>query len=257
MKTENMHFTKLLNGLTKFLVVFLSVLFTLFFCWLASWGMYLGYIGVILMIGGLCGWVYFRLRYWIISMILIVMVSLLLIPQSVSIYNQKTELYMDKIGSGDHLSWLEMVSIYGLNVVMSVLAYPVYPEVAVESWYMMFQCDQQVRIFEDDFFLNSKKVKAAFANNDSHVVWSASCYHFGDPESRYALALNPCELKKEITANGVEYSASVKVEYPERTKATLLKYPIEIQVEEGLFNYLQSRGWLHTYTAVWKCNDSH
>jgi hypothetical protein len=44
---------------------------------------------------------------------------------------------MNKIEAGQGLNFIEKTSIYGLNFFMSVFAFPIYPEVAKESFYLL------------------------------------------------------------------------------------------------------------------------
>lgn len=80
------------------------------------------------------------------------------------------------------------------------------------------------------------------------IKWPISDYSFGNDESRYALALNPCTLTID---NNNKYTLKVRIEYPESSEIILLEKPFKIIVEEGLFHYLQKNGWLHPYDAIW------
>ena len=116
----------------------------------------------------------------------------------------------------------------------------------------MFKTDDGTRVFEDDFFMESQKVRDAIKNKTSRVSWSGSEYILGNKESRYALALNPCNLVIKEFEGFSEITVEVQVAYPEKSRAVLLKVPFEIAVEEGLFHYLQEEKWLHPYKAIWK-----
>jgi hypothetical protein len=158
---------------------------------------------------------------------------------------------MARIESGQELTFKEKASIYGLNFFMSVIAFPIYPEVAKESFYLMFKTEDGIRVFEDDFFMGSERIRLALKNKKSKVTWSGSEYLLGNKESRYALALNPCSLKVKEFEDFSEISVEVPIRYPEKYRAVLLKVPFEIAIEEGLFHYLQEEKWLHPYKAIW------
>lgn len=158
---------------------------------------------------------------------------------------------MSEIDSGKDLNFKEKTSIYGLNLFMCIFAYPLYPEVSKESFYLMFKTEKEQRVFEDDFFMNSQRIKNGFKNKIARVAWYQSEYVFGHSESRYGLALNPCILKMKEFDTYTQYSVEVNVSYPVKSRTVLLKSPVEIVVEEGLFNYLQKVKWLHPYTAIW------
>ena len=73
---------------------------------------------------------------------------------------------MAKIDSGKDLSFKEKASIYGLNFFMCVIAFPIYPEVAKESFYLMFKTEDGTRVFEDDFFMESQKIRGAIKTQE-------------------------------------------------------------------------------------------
>lgn len=239
----------------KIRTIFLALIsiFSFFlFSWLATWGTYLGYLGLVILVFGL---VFGRLKgvnYLYASLFFLFIFTIVLFPQSLNRYNQKTDEYMGKIESGQELNFKEKASIYGLNFFMSVVAYPIYPEVAKESFYLMFKTEDGTREFEDDFFMGSQKIRDAITQKKSNVAWSGSEYVLGNKESRYALALNPCNLDIKKFEDYSEISVEVQVAYPEKSRAVLLKVPFEIAVEEGLFHYLQKENWFHPYKAIWK-----
>jgi hypothetical protein len=234
------------------LIVFsIFILFTIY-SWLCSWNIALGYIGLAIIIIGAVLWRKKTINYLFSSWVILFLLTLFLFIPSLKCYNEKTIDYMHRIDKGENLTFKEKVSIYGLNIFMSIAAYPIYPEVSKESFYLLFKSDTGERTFESDFFMKSQEIKKGFNNKTKEVKWSSSKYNMGNPESRYALALNPCYLSYTETNTYKEYTVSVKVEYPKKTSAVLLKQPIKIVVEEGLFNYLQKEKWLHPYTAIWK-----
>ncbi len=100
--------------------------------------------------------------------------------------------------------------------------------------------------------MHSQKIKNGFKKKHTKVVWSGSEYYFGHPESRYALALNPCKLKLEDFGTYQEFLVEVRVEYPPKSPAILLRHPFKLIVEERLFNYLQKEEWLYLCNAIWK-----
>jgi len=232
--------------------VLISFFSILFFSWLATWGTYLGYLGLVILFFGVIFWNTKGVTYLYVSLFSLFIFTGVLFPQSLNRYNQKTDEYMNKIESGQELNFIEKTSIYGLNFFMSVFAFPIYPEVAKESFYLMFKTEDGTNVFEDDFFMGSQKIRDAITQKKSKVAWSGSEYILGNKESRYALALNPCSLKVKKFEDFSEVSVEVPIRYPEKYRAVLLKVPFEIAVEEGLFHYLQEEKWLHPYTAIWK-----
>jgi hypothetical protein len=224
----------------------------LLFSWLATWETYLGYLGLVILFFGIIFWRLKGVNYLYASLVSLFIFTIALFPQSLNIYTTNSADYMARIESGQELTFKEKASIYGLNFFMSVIAFPIYPEVAKESFYLMFKTEDGIRVFEDDFFMGSERIRLALKNKKSKVTWSGSEYLLGNKESRYALALNPCSLKVKEFEDFNEVSVEVPVTYPKKSRAVLLKVPFEIAVEEGLFHYLQSEKWLHAYNATWK-----
>lgn len=166
----------------------------------------------------------------------------------------------------------DRLGIYGLNIVMGVVGYPLYPEAARETLLMMFDPGPLARrVFYSDFGLGSYKVKASLrdfaaglrpgdtASVRSHgpvrIIWDKSTYRLTDPEARYALALNQTLLTARAERRGerwrIEVRHEMEVRYPESVYVTLVARP-QLRVEEGLFWVLQNYGWLHPYTAEYR-----
>ena len=247
-----MDYQSVLRKLRKIFFVLISIGSLVFFGWLAAWGTYLGNLGLVILFFGIIFWRLKGIKFLYASLFSLFIFTGVLFPQSLNRYNQKTDEYMNKIEAGQELNFIEKTSIYGLNFFMSVFAFPIYPEVAKESFYLMFKTEDGTRVFEDDFFMGSQKIRDAITQKKSKVAWSGSEYILGNKESRYALALNPCSLKVKKFEDFSEVSVEVPIRYPEKYRAVLLKVPFEIAVEEGLFHYLQEEKWLHPYTAIWK-----
>jgi len=234
------------------ILLLVNFVLILIFLWITTWGILLGYLGLIIILTGVILWMRKRVRLMYFSWGLLFLTILFLFNPSLTKYYSKTNAYIEKIDNGKGLNTTEKISIYGLNIFMCLAAYPLYPEVAKESLYLMFKSEKKIREFESGFFMNSPKIKRAFQNNQTRVDWSASNYVMGHQESRYSLALNPCELTRVESARFTEFSVAVYVNYSNKTEAVLMRTPFKISVEEGLFYYLQEEKWLHPYTAVWK-----
>ncbi len=163
---------------------------------------------------------------------------------------------MARIRSGGELSVREKSNVYLLNVFMSLCALPLYPEIGMESLLMIVPAKNGERHFESDFFLGSKLVQTKFkhlkSGQSDWVKWSAQTYLMGHQEARYSLALNPCRITLIQDGNTRIYEARVPVTYPDESLVTLIGWPLRIQIEEGLFGYLQRVGWLHPYEAIWR-----
>lgn len=163
----------------------------------------------------------------------------------------------------------DKLGIYGLNLAMGAVAWPLYPEVSRETLWMVRPAPDGLRTLPSDFALGSERVRGMLETFrarmpieadapdkkwEGRVAWPLGEYALGHREARYALALNPSRVslwslrgERHRTIHG---EVSVRVEYPASCRVRLLAHP-ELAVEEGLFWVLQQEGWLHPYTATW------
>jgi hypothetical protein len=158
-----------------------------------------------------------------------------------------------------NFSWINKAEIYGLGVLMSALAYPIYPEVAREHMMLYMPFDDAPKIIWDDFFLSSIVVqnaikKAIKTNHPYRLAWSASAYQLSlnaekYREARTALALNGGYVRVE----GNDVIVKIKIAYPKKSYAPLISIPGigVIGVEEGLFWVLQQEKWYYTGFVKW------
>ena len=158
--------------------------------------------------------------------------------------------YTSKIKRGEELNIIETWNIYGLHLAMIGTAYPFYPEVAKEAFYMHIPNKSDTIIFNSDFFLKSDKFQDAIKRSNKGIVrWRYADYRIGGKETRYALALAPTKYEK--TSKG--YETSILIGYNPNCHAKFIdtKY-VKLEVSESMFYYLEKRGLLHKYTAVWR-----
>ena len=153
-----------------------------------------------------------------------------------------------------NFSWINKAEIYVLGIVMSAIAYPIYPEVAREHMMMYTPFDAAPKIIEADFFLGSPVVedairKARKLDRPYRLAWPSKTYKLSlDPiaykEARIALALNGGYIRVE----GDRVIASIKIAYPRKSFAPLIHISGigTIGVEEGLYWILQQAGWLYS-----------
>jgi len=248
-----------MNKLGKVFSVLFFLMAFIFLAWLITWGILFGYIGIVLLfVFGILGrWINLDFKRIILFSFIIFLVGMAMLPLSIKQYNARSKDYFQRIQEKKSLSFSEKISIYGLNIFFCTGGSLIYPEVAKESMLMMFKDSDGVREFESDFFLKSQKIQSALKNPfntpKKKVTWNPKYYKLY-PESRYALALNPCEVYPPLkNGHSTEYKISVKVSYPYSSEIYLIKNEfVQLQVQEGLFHYLQQEGWLHPYKAIWK-----
>ena len=146
----------------------------------------------------------------------------------------------------ENFSTYNLVEIYVLGIVMSVLGYPLYPEVAIEHL-SLYGHEKGSR--KSDFFMDSQVVREAIENYEGPVklTWSNSVYMVGHPEARVALALNGATLFKD----GQKIPIEVPIKYPRNAIAPLLP---GIKIQEGLFWVLQEKGCYQPGVMMWTHN---
>lgn len=99
----------------------------------------------------------------------------------------------------DNFSWINKVEIYSLGILMSVIAYPIYPEVAREQLMMYRPFSKEPEVIEDDFFLKSKVVQSAIEKSRElkktyRLAWPVSAYPLSMDWDKYQearIALKP------------------------------------------------------------------
>ena len=153
---------------------------------------------------------------------------------------------------------INKVEIYLLGLVMSGIAYPLYPEVSREHLALYWPSAETEQI-NDDFFMRSVVVqdaiiKALSTGKEYRLQWPVTSYTLtldSDSywESRVALAFNGGWLRVE----GDEVIARIPIAYPKRALAPLITIPMlgTLAVQEGLFWVLQEEDWYHTKEIEW------
>jgi len=158
-------------------------------------------------------------------------------------YNNRMKHYSELLSQTDPIekfSLFDKAGIYGLNIIMGVVAYPFYPEVSIETLSLMFSNESGERSFSSSFLMKSRKIKNEVeraviklekSNKQSisekvKITWRAGEYVMGSKEARVALALNPCELTISVKKGKDKIKISVEgktnIAYPKRSRIILL-----------------------------------
>ena len=158
-----------------------------------------------------------------------------------------------------NFSWVNKAEIYTFGLMMGVIGYPIYPEVAREHLMMYTPFSNKPKVIESDFFRGSPVVEEAIQKakrfgKPYRLAWPASVYKLSfNPEAykeaRIALALNGGYVRIEDNKAIV----SINIKYPRESFAPLIHISGlgTIGVEEGLFWVLQREGWLHSGYVEW------
>lgn len=206
-------------------------------------------------------------------------VSFLLLPAALALSPmmvREVDARIDELRARDRAnpvaySVRDKAGIYGLNIVMAAVAAPVYPEASFETFLMVFPPPAgRLRVFSSRFGLGSRRLRQKLAEyvrefeadtvcvrefGPAFIEWDRDEYRFGNPEARYALALNQTYLRVRFERQGSGWRAEVRhlvgIGYPRDAYVPLITRP-KLSMEEGLFWVLQQSGWLHKYNAEWR-----
>ena len=169
-----------------------------------------------------------------------------------------------KLYKGQELSLYECCSIYATHLTMCFVGYPIAPEAARECLKLHFT-DRDTVYFNWHNFSGSKKLEEAHRQlidkpdgSSVRISWNGNKdYSPFSGEHRLAIAANPCTLTKvrylefECFPDEYWYTITTSTEYPKYSRTEFNFKKFKIVINEGLFRYLQDKGWLHKYTAVY------
>ncbi|MGB4775369.1 MAG: hypothetical protein WBP45_09370 [Daejeonella sp.] len=148
------------------------------------------------------------------------MIYILLIPLSIWQYNQKSALLQQKIDIGKPLTVIEKSGIYGLNILIGLGSYIVFPEVAKETLFLMFPDKDKTKVFHNAAFLKSEHIQDQIKKKKKgKVVWNMS--RISHKELRYALAYNPCIIETIHLKDYKEVILMVPISYPKKSSTVI------------------------------------
>jgi hypothetical protein len=208
-------------------------------------------IGVILVLPFIYGVVKListgKIKIFSFSILAGFLLYILFLPITLTQLKNTQRDYITRVRQGKELNVIEKGNIWGLNLMSAVIAYPFYTEVAKETGLMIFD-GPKTRYFESDFFLESKVIQQLIKSGikSGKLRWPSKDY-YSATEARVSLALNGGYYK---IVDG-RFIIDVDINYPSKSEIRIGTPYLQITVEEGLFNYLEKRGWLHTYNARW------
>ena len=171
---------------------------------------------------------------------------------------------VEKLSKGQELSLYECCSIYATHLTMCFVGYPIAPEAARECLKLHFT-DRDTIYFNWHNFSGSKKLEEAHRQlidkpdgSSVRISWNGNKdYSPFSCEHRLAIAANPCTLTKvrnlefECFPDEYWYTITTSTEYPKYSRTEFNFRKFKIVINEGLFRYLQDKGWLHKYKAVY------
>lgn len=169
---------------------------------------------------------------------------------------------MAKIQAGEELNLYECCSIYTMHMALWMFGWPLSPEAAWECFLLNFpyEDDDVVRFRASKGFMKSPKLQDAVeylsdkpAGASVHVTWKASeDYALRSPGHRAAIAVNACDvIKGEVDKATGSYEIIIRcaMVYPEYSRTEFNLGAFSVWIHEGLFRYLEERGWISRYIA--------
>jgi len=165
---------------------------------------------------------------------------------------------MEKLEQGDELNLYEKCSIYTMHIALWTLGWPLSPQAARECFMLHFPQKDTVSI---NMHLSCPRIEYAMASLKERPVGSSvtvswngpDAYSLASQEHKAAIAVNPCRIVKEWQESYM-YTCIVysSMQYPKKSNTVFTLGSIRIHVQEGLFRYLQDKGWLSCFTARYR-----
>lgn len=172
---------------------------------------------------------------------------------------------VEKLAAGEELSLYECCSIYQLHLTMSICGFPISPEASRECLKLHFHQPDTV-YFRHSHFGRSYRLYDAIVKLEKmpygssiKVRWDGNVFYSPlNPEHRAAIAVNPCTVTKVMYLDyqhfpdDILYTITTSTQYPKISRTEFDFRWFKLVINEGLFRYLQDKGWLSKYTAVYK-----
>ena len=165
---------------------------------------------------------------------------------------------MGKLQRGEELNLYEKCSIYTMHIGLWTLGWPMSPQAARECLLLHFPQKDTVSI---NMRLSSPRLDAAVSSLKDRPVGSSvtvswdgtGAYSLASPEHKAAIAVNSCRIVKDWQENHL-YTCSVYclMQYPRYSRTGFTLGSVRIPLQEGLFRYLQEKGWLGCFTARYR-----
>ncbi|MBC6111381.1 hypothetical protein ACFOG5_22575 [Pedobacter fastidiosus] len=247
---------KLKSFLKAFLFTILCIVYLFLTIWTFCYSLNIFYVFIIVLAIGLI--LYFRRKKRRdLSAILVVGLIIFLIatPYNLTQYNNNAAGFQARVNRGKSLTFKEKCGIYGNVLMIIVLDYIPLREASVMNFYMLFPKENKTRVFYSNAYLRAHDIQPLLNKKGKNTVAWNKWNERLNGNFRFAAAFDPCTI--EITDEGT-YKKAVLItpfqyrkNYTTKNAVHAMHGLFEFHINEGLFWYLQHKGWLHPYTAVW------
>lgn len=176
-------------------------------------------------------------------------------PFNLKQYNRRAADLQNRINHKGELNTKEKMGIYGCLLMVTAFQAIPFPEAATENFYLFFSSATGQRTFYSQSILKSPSIlQAVKLKEQGYIIWNRWDL-LNNKDFRYALAFYPCTVTTRDKKSGKEVVLSTDFGYRQNHFTThaggFLRGIFTFRVDEGLFWYLQQKGWLHPYKAVW------
>ena len=178
------------------------------------------------------------------------------------------EKAMSKLQNNQDLNLYECCSIYTMHMAVWMFGWPLSPEAARECFKLHFSQQDTVEFKTTNAIYSPKIAKACESLSDKPVgtsiivTWNGDIdYALKSPEHRAAIALNPCKITRVKTPEyfsmyGIYHCEVISpMIYPKYSETKFNLGKVTVTIHEGLFRYLQDKGWLSKYVAKYKFSE--
>jgi hypothetical protein len=237
--------------------IFLVINYLFLIVWTYCYSLYVGYLLLAAFMAAIIIFIVNRSKRQSVKFLLLgALLFLLLLPFNLKQYNRKAASFQARINNNGELNTRERLGIYGCLMMVTAFDLIPFPEVGEENFYLFFSDQDSTRVFYSNAILNSPSIMREVKRETSGLVtWNKWATVF-NPDFRYAVAFDPCIIKTEQKENYREVTLTRRFEYRKNHVTThannFARGWFAFRIDEGLFWYLQERGWLHPYTAIWK-----
>jgi putative flippase GtrA len=249
-----LHFLKFFVFYSFSFILILGYLFLI--AWTFCYSLYVCYLLTAALIASVIIFCVNRSKRQSVKFLLLgIVLFMLLSPFNIKQYNRHAEALHQRVSNKQELNTKERLGIYGCLIMVTVFDIVPFPEFAKQNFYLFFPVEDKQRVFYSNSILNSpsitREVKRKTTGSVSWNRWSS----IFDPDFRFALAFQNCRINT-VRKNGYrEVIVSTNFHYRKDMFSVHANHVLHgifaFRVDEGLFWYLQEKGWLHPYTANW------
>jgi hypothetical protein len=176
-------------------------------------------------------------------------------PLNIKQYNSRAATFQDRVNRNEELNKKERLGLYGCLMIVTFFNIISFRELGTQNFYLFFPVKNQQRVFYSNSILNSPSImREVKKKSNGHIQWNKFTSVF-DPDFRYALAFKNSSIATEITNGYREVVITRNFSYRKNHftyhAGNIFRGLFSFRIDEGLFWYLQQKGWLHPYKAIW------